>query len=36
MAQPAGARRRGEYDDRDVARRYVEEYQKAWLKARPR
>ena len=33
----AGRRKaEGEYDDRDVARRYVEEYQKAWLKARPR
>ena len=25
-----------EYDDREVARRYVEEYQKAWTKARSR
>ena len=33
----AGRRKaEGEYDDRDVARRYVEEYQRAWLKARPR
>lgn len=24
-----------EYDDREVARRYVEEYQRAWTKARP-